>query len=151
MSILGDLSNKMIIFVLCGIQGSGKTTLANILEKQYNAKRYSHDELIEADKQANGAVLKQQMHQMAVEELRKGNNVILDAMYTTKSQRQQILSVLADVQCEKVLFVMSTPYHECLRRNAKRTKPIPVGTIEWTRFLYQPPELSEGWDEIITV
>ena len=136
------------VFVLCGIQGSGKTTLSHILEKQYAAKRYSHDEMIEADRLENAPFLKQRMHKVAVEELRKGHNVVLDAMYTTKNQRQQILSALANVPCKKILFLMDTPYEECLRRNANRAKPIPRSAIEWTMFLYQPPELSEGWDEI---
>lgn len=133
-----------MLFVLCGIQGSGKTTVAKLIESM-GAKRYSHDELI-ADN-----ISKAQMHQRAVDELIKGNSVVLDAIYTTKNQRKQVLFDVANISCKKVVIVMNTPYDECLRRNAKREKPIPQRSIEYTKSLYQLPTYDEGWDEIIIV
>lgn len=138
-------------YILCGIQGSGKTTLAYSIEKQHGAKRYSHDEIIETNSTKSGSELKRQMHKDAVESLSKGHSVVLDALYTNAAHRKQVLAELGTVDCKKILVVMAAPYEECLRRNANRGNPIPEETIAWTHALYQQPKLSEGWDEIIEI
>lgn len=138
----------MTAYVVCGIQGSGKTTVALKLESK-GVKRFSFDELEGADMLENGAVLKAQMHKEAISALKTGTDVVLDAAYTTISQRKEILSDLSMVDCRKVLIVMTTPYAECLRRNAMRGNPIPEHMIVVRKKLYRSPTVSEGWDEIV--
>ena len=140
--------NVPTAYVLCGVQGSGKTTIARKLEVE-DIKRFSFDELDGAETFENGALLKTQMHNDAISALKTGADVVLDAAYTTISQRKEVLSDLSGADCRKVLIVMITPYAECLRRNAMRENPIPEHMIVMCKKLYRSPTLSEGWDEII--
>lgn len=125
--------------------------MARTLAKRHNARIFCHDELIKANSEQSGATVKHQMHKDAAAALLEGRNVILDAMYTSKHYRKQVLAAVKGVPCEKILLVLKTPYEECLRRNANRAHPIPESVIEWTQALYQAPDISEGWDKIVEV
>lgn len=141
---------RSILYVLCGIQASGKTTLAKELQKD-GFVRYSFDELDGARNTEIADALIQEMHNDAIKDVTTGHNVVLDADYTRKWQRRVILNKLNGIDCEKILLVLQTPYKECLRRNAQRKEPVPEEVIQWRKYLYEMPELSEGWDEIYVV
>lgn len=130
------------LYLFCGSPGSGKTTISKQMAEQYNAERISFDE--------RHYIRHTDMILPIVEALTDGKNVIADSVFSHVKQRTAILDAVQDIQCKKVLVYMTTPLDECLRRNANRKNRLPDFVVESFYQTFEPPTLSEGWDEIIT-
>ena len=139
----------MTLIVFCGLPGSGKTTTARKLAKQFNAKLYSFDEYKIKARQMPGMSSHQRLYQQVKSDIISGNNVVLDDLHTKLVWRQELLQSLNDISCKKILVVMTTPLEECLERNRYRAARLSDFIIYNLYKSYQPPELSEGWDEIL--
>ena len=137
------------MIVLCGIPGSGKTTMSAQLAEQHNAKLYCFDSLPHAHHPKYADAVRSQMHKDIAEDLRNGQSVVVDDLHTKLKWRQGLLSAVADIDCKKILVVMDTPLEECLRRNANREMRLPDFVVESIHQSFEPPTLDEGWDEII--
>lgn len=131
------------LIVFCGAPGSGKTTESIKIAEQYNAIRYSLDEM-------KKYYLKD-LIPYTRESLLQGKNVVLDSLYTRTFMRLDLLNAIKDIQCKKILIVMNTPLEECLERNSKREKSLPYLSVVGTFKTIQYPSLEEGWDEIIYI
>ena len=131
----------MILIVLCGAPGSGKTTLSMELVKKYGAIRYSLDEM------------KYFRHRYLIphikDSLKLGNNVIVDATYHMKEFRVELINGVKDIDCKKILIYMNTPLEECINRNSQRIQPLPKAMVEGIFRQIQTPTSDEGWDEIL--
>lgn len=140
------------LYVLCGLPGSGKTTYSKKLAENTESKLYSFDEYSGANKPSESRQVKQQMYQDIYNDLNAGCNVILDDLHTQKIWREDIISIVKDIPCQKILVVITTPFEECLARNSKRQGigRLPDFVIKILNQKYEVPTLNEGWDEIIT-
>ena len=134
---------------MCGIPGSGKTTLANQLASEHSAKLISFDNLPNAHNPKYAEDVRKQMWSDISENLRNGRSVVCDDVNTKLKWRQGIFSAIADISCKKVLVTMNTPLEECLYRNSKRKFRLPDFVIIHTHKNQEPPILNEGWDEIL--
>lgn len=135
-----------MIIVLCGLPGSGKTTLSHKLSKKYNAKAYSFDDFLQGNK---GKTLKdfyQYLYQQSLTE-----NIIIDTINLGIKVRLSLLKYFKDIEKSKILIVMTTPVEECIRRNNKRQRKeyVTDSMIYFLSSKYEPPTLDEGWDEIL--
>ena len=135
-----------MIIVLCGLPGSGKTTLSYELSKKYDAKAYSYDDFLQSNK---GETLKdfyQYLYQQALVE-----NIIIDTINLRVKIRLSLLKSLKDIKKSKILIVMTTPVEECVRRNNKRQRKdcVTDSMIYYLNNEYEPPTFDEGWDEIL--
>lgn len=138
----------LTLYVLCGIPGSGKSTIAHKLVEQHDATLCSYDTLPGANDQKN----RKDLHPTLFANIRNAlsvGNVICDDMNITKKRRLDLLSAVSDIQCEKILFVITTPIDECLRRNANRESRLPDFVLIQSQYMFESPSLDEGWDEII--
>lgn len=137
------------VYVLSGIPGSGKTTLAHQLAGQHNATVYSYDELPGANTKASmdGSV-KQAWLASIREDLRTGKSVICDGLNLTVTERKELLSTFADIPCKKVLYVKIVPLETCLQRNRERKARLPDFVVEQSAERMEPPTKDEGWDAI---
>lgn len=136
-------------FILCGIPGSGKSTLSNKLVKVHNAKLYSYDDLLNNNNLKDKFKLRAWILSSIKNDLQAGFNVILDDSNILLQLRIEVLEFIKECQCKKILIVMNTPLDECLLRNANRKKQLPDWVIRHMYRKYQPPSLDEGWDEIL--
>lgn len=137
-------------YVLSGIPGSGKTTLARQLAEQDNAAVHSYDNLPEANTKASmdGSVA-QAWFQEIHKDLEEGKSVICDGINLTVTQRKEILSRIADIPCEKVLCFKIVPLETCLQRNRERQRRLPDFVIEQSSQKIEAPTEDEGWDRIL--
>ena len=137
-------------YVLSGIPGSGKTTLARQLAEQDNAAVHSYDDMPEANTKASmdGSVA-QAWLQAIHKDLEEGKSVICDGINLTVMHRKEILSHIADIPCEKVLCFKIVPLETCLQRNRERQASVPDFVIEQAARLLEPPAKAEGWDKIL--
>lgn len=141
-----------VLYVLCGLPGSGKTTYSKQLAAKTNAKHYSFDEYSGSNNPRLSKQAKQQMFQDVYNALSGGCNVILDDLHTRLQWRLNVLSFVNNISCKKVLIVITTQEEECLKRNQQRERGVlPDFVIKELKQKYEVPSLDEGWDEIIHV
>lgn len=141
------------LIILCGIPGSGKTTISEQLSVQYNAKLYHYDEFVKQFTYADKGKTHSYLYKTVASDLLNNHNVVIDDLHTRLEWRRELLDALKDVSCTKILVVVNTPLEECLRRNAKRSGSarLPDSIIEHLHKTYEPPTIDEGWDEIMHV
>ena len=139
----------MVIFVLCGLPGSGKTTLSRSLAEQHDVTLHAFDALPGAFSPSRCEAVRAQMWADIAEDLRAGRNVVCDDVHTLLKWRKGLLSATEGIPCEKVLVVMDTPLDECLRRNASRERQLPDFVVKAIAQKFEPPTLDDGWDKII--
>lgn len=137
------------IHLISGIPGSGKTTLAHELAEQHNATVHSYDDMPGANTKASmdGSV-KQTWLQAIREDLQSGKSVICDGLNLTVAERKELLATVADIPCEKVLYVKIVPLEICLQRNRERQARLPDFVIEQSARKMEAPTKDEGWDKI---
>lgn len=137
-------------FLISGIPGSGKTTLAHQLAQQHNATVHSYDALPGANtKESMDGSVKRAWLEAIHADLKSGKSVVCDGLNLTVEERQEVLSAVADIPCKKVLIVKVVPLETCLQRNAQRTARLPDFVLEQSARKLEPPTPDEGWDEIL--
>lgn len=139
------------LHVLCGPPGAGKTTLSKQLTEQYNAKLVCFDELPGAFSVSRHKQVRREMHEGLANDLSYYDHVVCDDVNTKLETRLDILAGLSDVDCKKILYVMTTDLEECLRRNRERDRTLPDQVVINIFRSYEHPTLHEGWDEIIYI
>lgn len=105
-----------MLYVMCGIPGSGKSTYAQTLDA---------DEVLSADivRKVRG---KLDLHQVdalrmiAPPRLRSGETLVVDACNTKKPERLSWLEAARWSMCETELIIMNTPLDVCRERNNAR-------------------------------
>ena len=145
------MTKTVSLIALCGIPGSGKTTLSKQLASESDAVLYCFDKRRGAFSPTKSEEAKLQMYKEIAEELKLGNSVVCDDLNTKKLRREQLLSAVSQIDCFKKLVVLDTPLEECLKRNSKRQRRIANEIILNIKRKYEPPTLEEGWDEIVFV
>lgn len=143
--------------------GSGKSTWVT---KKYDYDRiFKHNTTIlssdeirkqlygdENDQTHNEEVF-QYIKDTSVEQLEKGQRVIIDATNLSRKARQSI----TDYVDQKLSFyeygfikfvVVATPYYQCLENNRKRSRQVPENVIERMYKQFEFPTLSETVHEI---
>ena len=141
----------MLFICLCGIPASGKSTFSKTNLSFENVKLYECDEFFNNIKNKKTNEIIHIFHQHICNDLAVGNNVIVDGTYTIKRTRLELLDAIKDIDCKKIIIVLTVALEECLLRNQNRDKKIPEYDINDMHKNFQFPELSEGWDEIIEI
>ena len=140
------------LFVMCGLQCSGKSTKAKELAKEHNATVLSSDSIREEYPAAKNDTVFRILYERMNKILKDGDNVVIDATNTTIKSRKQIFQNLK-VKCVKICHIMNTPYEVCIERLGKRNAgdyPHKFGEDVIKRYYYnfEIPFYEEGWDSI---
>lgn len=139
----------MTVYVLCGIPGSGKTTLAKQLAEHHGAIVHSIDDIPGSFGACDidGSFRRQWMENIKTD-LQNGNSVVCDSTALTSMSRKWLLKEFSEFDCKKILVVKVVPVEECLKRNKGRFREVPEEHIRLTAKLLEAPTPDEGWDEI---
>lgn len=144
------------VTVMCGLQGSGKTTIAQELQQQRpNCEIVSSDAIRkEFNYNIDNQKVFQHYYARAKELLRNGKNVILDATNVTLKARNQIFEQLKGIECEKTCYIVNTPTSICIRRLLERNQTdiqqeVPIDVLRKYEKNFCMPFYEEGWDDII--
>lgn len=132
-----------ILYVMCGIPASGKSTFSKQFAESNELVRFSYDEMRCFD-------LSDLMHP-TINALKEGQNVIIDNVNNRIAGRKKILNYVAGIPCKKILIFMDTSLEECVKKNSLRKYPLPEHFINGMQHAMQLPTLDEGWDEIIYI
>lgn len=151
--------NKVKLYVLVGISGSGKSTVAEKIRKEEEEKGnkiiiLSSDTLREQllgdiNDQTQNEYIFRELHKRTVESLIRGVSVLYDATSINRKDRQQILQKVQNIDCYKIAYVMTTPFPICKVQNQKRDRVVPEFVLEKQLRKFQIPMKFEGFDEII--
>lgn len=158
----GNLWEKVrpMLFVMCGLQCSGKSTQAKEYVKYQDATIVSSDgireELAKEQNKENifdvdNNLVFRELYKRVNDLLKENKNVVLDATNTTIKSRRQIFENIK-VDCYKECHIMNTPYEECLERLRERNKKgpyIPEDVLERYYKSFEVPFKEEGWDNIV--
>lgn len=143
------------LFLICGLPGSGKTTLAKQIEREHNALRLTPDEWMHRlfgdgfNEEARQRVETIQW-ETAERALKAGMNVVLDFGFWGREERDGFRAKAAAVGAKTVLHFLDVPLDELKRRLALRNANLPPDTFEvkesdiddWSK-LFQRPDKDE--------
>ena len=153
------LKSKGILYVLCGVPGCGKSTLAEEIGRCMESKLVSRDairfSILKEDDEyfANENLVFKRYMKLINEGLSKDFSVIADATHITPTNRRKLLSNLTFEPLKIVCFYFNLPLEVCLKRNNQREGKarVPEFVIKQMYDRFKIPEYSEGFDLIYEV
>jgi Predicted kinase len=144
------------LHLICGLPGSGKTTLARRLETEGAGLRLSPDEWMLAlgynlyDKQPR-ARIEQLQWDLAQQLLAKGVSVILENGFWSRQERKTYREIAGSLGAQTRLHYLAVPIDELKRRIIERNESAPAGAVVdpddlrvWARVFQAPTEDELG-------
>jgi predicted kinase len=145
------------MILLCGLPGSGKTTLARRLEHALSAVRLCPDEwmtdlALDLWDEALRTRLEVRLSQLAFELLRLGQSVVLEYGFWGRSERDQKRAEARALGVPIDLYYLNPPFEELWRRLDERNQNTTHGTVVISRaelenyatiFQPQAPDAAE--------
>ena len=140
----------MKLFVMIGISGSGKSTYAIKLAKEYNATIVSTDSIRQElfgseDNQTNNKLVFTTAFNRIKTLLNNKQNVIFDATNVTNKSRINLKKQLSLMweNIETIAVIINTPFEIAIKQNNLRNRKVPYSVIE-----KQYKNLINGYDKI---
>lgn len=140
-------SGTQEMIVMVGIQGSGKSFVSTNILKPEGYVVASNDQLGGREKTMK----------VAEQELGRGNSVVVDNTHVDKEARKKFLDIARKMNIPVRCFLMNTSHGQARHNNLFRELTDPSHTrikemlINVFRTKFQPPELDEGFVEIVKV
>ena len=129
------------LHLLHGMAGSGKTTFARQLEREFHAVRFSPDEWMVTLHGTNPpeSVFRPQLERIMMliwehvsRVLRAGSDVVLEGGFWTRASRDEARRHARELGVSWRLYALHCPVEEARRRVKERTKALPPGALEIT-------------------
>jgi predicted kinase len=148
-----DRNAPPTLFLMVGLPGSGKTTLARQLEVEHKALRLTPDEWIPIlygdalDQETLDGVrdpVETMQWQVAARALELGVNVILDFGFWGRGERDAYRARAAALGAQSKICFLDVPYAELSARLAARNANLPPGMFHVTQAQL---DLWDGWFE----
>lgn len=150
----------MILFIMIGISGSGKSTIAQKLLQSLNSNDnctvlISSDNIREelcgdASDQSKNSQVFELAHKRIEESLSHNINVIWDATNLAPEDRKDVIRIGRTHNAQLVAIQVVTPISIAINRNNNRDRRVPVRVI-WKQQGRYYAATKQEFDRIITV
>ena len=148
------------LYLTCGLPGSGKTSLAKIIEYEAAALRLTGDDWMhslhpgistpEAETGPCRSRVEGLQWQIALRAIRLGCNVVVDWGVWSRAERDACRDEARAAGARVVLCYQDVPFEELWNRVSRRNAEAPVGAfniaradlLRWSR-LFEPPDAEE--------
>lgn len=139
------------VYVMCGLPGSGKTTIAHQIAADLDAVVISSDSIREelyGDESVQGqpSVIFDTLYSRAHAAIDDNLSVILDATNVKKRDRARVFKEFPEN--EIAAFVINTPVEVCKQRNGERERVVPEYVIDRMAKSFELPTREEGFVKI---
>jgi len=151
-----------VLVMMCGIPGSGKSTMAEQYATMNSLKVVSRDEIRlsltgeDEDYFANETAVFKQFVAKIVEHLKNGTDVVADATHLTVKSRQKLLNAVGkEVDLNtimKCVLYVNTDLNTSLQRNNLRAGTrafVPVAAIRRMSNQFEVPQITEDNIDVI--
>ena len=142
------------LIVMCGLSGSGKTTIGNQIKSKLKCEMISTDDIRAElggvnDQKQNPNVFRI-FYKRLKKLLREKKTVIADATFLSLKDRRRLMREVNKVKnpFRKEIIVVGRKFEDCLRLNSQRDRVVPEEVIYRQRSKFQIPFKEEGWDDI---
>lgn len=135
------------LHLICSMPGTGKSTLAAMLEREHKALRLTPDDwmmaLVGGDgrDEAMRTRIEAVQFNVALRALELGLDVVLDNSFWSRRERDEYRTRAAAVGAGSRLYYLDIPKEEAKRRVALRNQNLPPNTFRVTA-----EDLDEWWD-----
>lgn len=147
--------NNSKLWIMCGLSGSGKSTIAaKLAAENPNTIIISIDAIREeltgdySNQEYDDEVFRL-FHDRIRKNLENKYNVIADATNITIKSRRAILDKVNGLNIEKICYLIPKPFGQCKIDNLDREYPVPEYVLDKQIRKFQIPFYEEGFDKII--
>lgn len=146
--------NRPTLWVMCGLSGSGKSTIAKQLAQEHeNTVIVSSDSVREEltgdyENQDHNEEVSKIFHKKIRENLENNKNVIADATNLTIKSRRATLEHTKGMDIERICYIIPKPFAQCKIDNQNREHPVPNEVLDKQIRRFQVPFMEEGWNDI---
>lgn len=148
------------LYLTCGLPGSGKTSLAKMIEQEAPALRLTADDWLHAlypgisTPEAETGPCRERVEslqwQIALRAIRLECNVVVDWGVWSRAERDTFREEARAAGARVVLCVLDLPFDELWDRVSRRNAELPAGTfdisredlLKWSK-LFEPPTAEE--------
>ncbi|EJC85544.1 putative kinase [Rhizobium leguminosarum bv. trifolii WSM2297] len=148
------------LYLTCGLPGSGKTSLAKIIEQEASALRLTGDDWMhklypgistaEAETGPCRVRVESLQWEIALRAIRLECNVVVDWGVWSRAERDACRDEARAAGARVVLCFLDVPFDELWDRVSRRNAELPVGTFDISRAdllrwskLFEPPTIGE--------
>jgi len=148
------------LYLTCGLPGSGKTSLARIIEREAPALRLTGDDWLHelypglSTPQAENGPYRERVEslqwQLALRAVRLQCNVVVDWGVWSRAERDTCRKAARAAGARTVLCFLDVPFDALWDRVSRRNAALPAGTFEISRTdllrwskLFEPPTAEE--------
>ena len=155
-------------YLMVGLAGSGKSTIAKEIEYAIRMSSPKYDEYGRADKvvlissddiraeilgdvndQTQNDKVFSHIHKLIKQAVREYNHIIVDATNLTIKNRRALLNCLDDKKdYHKIAYIVNTPIEKCKENNSKRDRKVPEYVIDNQAKKFEIPFANEGFNSI---
>ena len=155
-------------YLMVGLAGSGKSTIAKEIEYAIHMSSPKYDEYGRADKvvlissddireeilgdvndQTQNDKVFSHIHKLIKQAVRDYNHIIVDATNLTIKNRRALLNCLDDKKdYHKIAYIVNTPIEKCKENNSKRDRKVPEYVIDNQAKKFEIPFANEGFNSI---
>ncbi len=146
------------LHMLIGVPGCGKTTYANLLEKDHGYVIISSDRVRMNNPSWEEELVFPEVYRLCGEYLKKGLNVILDATNIDFKTRKKHIDAIKKHHDDflVVAYYFDVPLEVCrmrvaIRNNNKNELYLPVEVCDLYAGMINPPHNDEGFEKIIVI
>ena len=136
--------------MMAGVSGSGKTTVAGLLQGKVHS---FHEIRAELGPDVTDEEVKAELERRVLADVEAGVDCIYDAKNPSAEQRisflEKVRAVAPDTQC--ICAVIQASLVELLEHYEARNEYIPIKALRQMVGEFETPSYHEGWDMIITV